>query len=248
MDTATIAQTAVKSALHILWPVICAHCREDLPEDHAGPLCLNCRQTLVPHEPPFCLRCADKTTPGAELCPRCAGSPHECRIIRSVFQYKDAAVSLVHAFKFRGRRSAARTAGTWMGFAMDRYPEFERPDALVPMPLHPRRRRERGYNQALLLAETLSQTISVPVEELLRRTRPTKPQWALGREARRDNLEGAFALAAAPERIEGRRLLLIDDVCTSGSSFEACAKVLNATDASWVGGYALVRQTGNAIS
>jgi len=116
------------------------------------------------------------------------------------------------------------------------------------MPLHPRRRRERGYNQALLLAETLSQTISVPVEELLRRTRPTKPQWALGRDARRDNLEGAFALAAAPERIEGRRLLLIDDVCTSGSSFEACAKVLNAAGAAWVGGYALVRQTGNAIS
>lgn len=135
-----------------------------------------------------------------------------------------------------------------MGFAMDRHHELDRPDALVPMPLHPRRRRERGYNQALLLAEALSQTISVPVEELLRRTRPTRPQWALGRDERRVNLEGAFALAATPDRVEGRRLLLIDDVCTSGSSFEACAQVLNAAGAAWIGGYSLVRQVATAIS
>jgi ComF family protein len=134
-----------------------------------------------------------------------------------------------------------------MGFALDRYPELGTPDALVPMPMHPSRRRERGYNQAALLAETLAQTIGIQVEEPVARRRPTKPQWALGREERAKNLEEAFALAAPKERIEGRRFLLVDDVCTSGSSLEACAKVLNKAGAAWVGGYALVRQCGAAI-
>ncbi|MBI3553446.1 MAG: ComF family protein [Elusimicrobia bacterium] len=242
MDTATISQ----AVLHLLWPVICAHCREDLPKNHQGPLCLACRQKLVPHEPPYCWRCADRVPSGQELCLRCEDRPHECRLIRAVFQYKDAAVSLVHAFKFRGRRSAARTAGTWMGFALDRYPELEAPDALVPMPMHPARRRERGYNQASLLAETLSAVAQVPVEELVSRKRATKPQWALGREQRAKNLDGAFCVCAPEDKVKGKRLLLIDDVCTSGSSFESCAKVLNEAGASWVGGYALVRQSGRA--
>ncbi len=240
MDTASIAQTV----LQIVWPVICAHCREDLPKNHNGPLCLACRQTLLPHEPPFCLRCADRVTEGMDFCPRCDGKPHECRLIRSVFQYREAAVSLVHAFKFRGRRSAARAAGTWMGFALDRYPEIEGIDALVPMPLHPARRRERGYNQALLMAETLSATSGIPVKEIVRRTRATKPQWALGREARAENLADAFALAVPADDVKEKRLLLVDDVCTSGASLEACAKVLNDAGAAWVGGYSLVRQTG----
>jgi len=240
MDTAT----AVQGVLHLLWPIICAHCRVDLPKNYNGPLCLRCRTKLMPHEPPFCLRCADRTSGDEEFCERCEGRPHECRLIRGVFLYREAAVSLVHAFKFRGRRSAATSAGTWMGFAFDRYPEFERPDALVPMPLHPRRRRERGYNQALLLAEALSAGVGVPVAPVLARARATRPQWALGRDERAENLDGAFVLAAPEAEVKGRRFLLIDDVCTSGSSFEACAKVLNEAGASWVGGYALVRQTG----
>jgi ComF family protein len=134
-----------------------------------------------------------------------------------------------------------------MGFALDRYPELGLPDALVAMPMHPRRRRERGYNQAALLTETLSQTIGVPAETPVSRRIATKPQWALGREERAKNLEEAFELSVPRKEIEGRRFLLVDDVCTSGSSFEACAKVLNAAGAAGVGGYALVRQCGPAI-
>lgn len=242
MDTATVTQ----AVLQIVWPVICAHCREDLPKNHAGPLCLKCRQTLIPQEPPFCLRCADKTPDGG-LCAACEDAPHACEKIRAAFLYRGAVISVVHAFKFRGRRSAARAAGAWMGFALDRYPELQASDAMVPMPLHPRRRRERGYNQALLLAEAMSTVSGIPVEEVVKRERATKPLWALGRRERAANLDGAFALAAPQERVEGRRFLLIDDVCTSGSSLEACAKVLRKAGASWVAGYALARQTGSAI-
>lgn len=240
MDTATIAQTV----LHVLWPVICAHCREDLPKNHQGPLCFACRQRLIPQEPPYCLRCADSLRSDSAFCRRCEGRPHDCRLIRAAFLYRDSAVSLVHAFKFHGRRSAARMAGAWMGHALDRYPELAGAEALVPMPLHPSRRRGRGYNQALLLAEGLSSVARIPIVQAVRRTRRTKPLWALGRAERAQNLQDAFSLALPADEVRGRRFLLVDDVCTSGSSFEACAKVLSAAGADWVAGYALARQTG----
>ena len=233
MDCATIQQ----AALTFLWHETCAHCREDLSGSRLGPLCAGCRLTLASSEPPYCARCCEPTD--RPLCPRCEGKPFACRAIRASHLYRDAAVSLVHSFKFRGRRSAARAAGELMGRAFSRFPELSPAQALVPMPLHPRRRRERGYNQARLIAEALSDWTGLPVWDVVARTRSTNPLWALGRDARANALAGAFTASPA---VEGARLLIVDDVCTSGASLEECARSLRAAGAAWVGGFVFARQ------
>lgn len=235
MDTSALNQTV----LHFIWPQVCAHCREDLPKDALAPLCALCRPALPPLVAPFCLRCAEPSK--QEHCHRCAKRLFSCSMIRAPFQYKDAAVSLVHSFKFRGRRDAARTAGDWMGRALPALPELGTPDALIPMPLHARRRRERGYNQAQLIALGLSEHAGAPVEELLVRRRETRPLWALRREDRHAALSGAFA-CPQPELVAGRRFWVVDDICTSGASLEACAEALIAAGAASVKGFVFARQ------
>ena len=237
MGTTAINQTV----LHFLWPQVCAHCREDLPKDALSPLCLPCRPKLPPVTRPYCERCAEPLLAGKAHCSRCSGRLFACSMIRAAFRYEEAAVSLVHSFKFRGRRDAARTAGEWMAAALPDLPELGRPDALVPMPLHPRRRRERGYNQAKLLAEGLSPFADAPVEELALRCKETRPLWALRRDQRHDALKGAFA-CPRPADVAGRRLWIVDDVCTSGASLENCAEALLAAGAASVRGFVFARQ------
>jgi ComF family protein len=233
VDTATVQQTA----LHWLWPETCAHCREDLTPAPPAPLCPLCLPALEPHEGHYCARCAERTDKA--LCPRCDGKPAACSVIRCAFRYSGPAVSLVHSFKFRGRRSAARAAGTWMAREWRRFPELSRAQALVPMPLHPRRRRERGYNQARLIAESLSEATGLPVWDAARRVKSTNPLWALGRRKREEILAGAFDASG----VRGASVVIVDDVCTSTASLESCARALREAGAFWVGGYAFARQS-----
>jgi ComF family protein len=115
-------------------------------------------------------------------------------------------------------------------------------DAVVPVPLHWIRRRGRGYDQALLLAKDFSRRVGVPVEEgVLRRRRATKPQTELGRDERRENVRDAFE-ARRPEAVKGRTILLVDDVCTTGATIEACARALKAAGAKRVGALTAARQ------
>jgi ComF family protein len=230
-----------QTVLHLLWPQVCAHCREDLPKDALSPLCLACRPALPPCSPPFCRRCCEPTRAARSHCERCSSRLFACSMIRAAFRYEGAAVSLVHAFKFRGRREAARTAGEWLGRVLHAFPELGRPDALVPVPLHARRRRERGYNQAELIALGLSPLADAPVEELLVRRRETRPLWSLRREDRSAALRDAIA-CAKPDWAAGRRFWVVDDVCTSGASLEACAEALRAAGAASVMGVVFARQ------
>lgn len=225
---------------HIILPRTCAHCRRDLPARQEEPLCPDCRKALLPVEPPFCLRCGQPLSRAQALCPACDRRPWACRTIRAAFLYAGPMPGLVHGFKYRGRRTAALAAGAWMGAHMARFPELSGYHALVPVPLHPARLRERGYNQAELLAEALAPACGLPVRQFLRRGRHTRPQWDLDKEARRRNLKDAFLTAG---QVRGQRLILVDDVCTSGASLEECARVLHRAGARQVAGYVLARQT-----
>jgi ComF family protein len=227
-------------ARHWLLPQTCAHCREDLPPDEEVPLCGPCRKKLCFSTPPFCLRCAEPIAGGKGLCSSCSGRPFACRLVRAAFLYRGPVPGLVHAFKYRGRLAAARAAGRWMACLLPRFPELSSHDTLVPVPLHPRRLQERGYNQAGLLAEELARIAGRPVLELLGRAKPTRPQWDLDRKSRHQNLAGAF-LAAPTAR--GKSVLLIDDVCTSGASLEECARTLHRAGALRVAAYVFARQT-----
>ena len=223
-----------------LLPQTCAHCREDLSPVAASPLCPRCRLGLTPAEPPFCLRCAEPLPGARRLCRACSGRPFACRLMRAAFLYRGPATGLVYAFKYRGRRTAAKVAGLWMAAAFPRFPELSGYEALVPVPLHPRRLRERGYNQALLLAEGLAPALALPVWNILSRSKSTRPQWDLDKESRRRNLAGAFA--AGPQA-RGKSLLLVDDVCTTGASLEECGRALHRAGAARVAAFVLARQT-----
>jgi predicted amidophosphoribosyltransferase len=123
-----------------------------------------------------------------------------------------------------------------------RHAELAGFDALVAVPLHPRRERERGYNQAEILARELSAATGLPVLDLLERRRARAPSWRLGRAERRAELAGAFAARAGAETAAaGRRLLLIDDVCASATTLEECALALRRAGARDVAGYVFAR-------
>ena len=227
-------------ARHWLLPQTCAGCREDLPADWSDPLCRLCRARLPLAQPPFCLRCAEPARAAGELCPDCRRGPFACGLIRAAFLYRGPVPGLVHAFKYRGRRQAADAAGRWMACLLPGLPELAGHDVVVPVPLHPRRLRERGYNQARLLAVRVGAAAGLPVLDLLKRVLPTRPQPGLDRRARARNLAAAFL--AAPEA-GGRSVLLVDDVCTSGASLEGCAEALRRAGARRVGAFVLARQT-----
>jgi ComF family protein len=209
------------------------------------PRCITCGELLEQHGPlPFCPTCmAGIRFIGSPLCPRCGtpfpaaeGEDHlygECLITerpyavaRSVGRYEETLLTAIHRFKYRGKTGIGDLLSRIMAdFAVKTWDMklFER---ILPVPLHLRRLRERGFNQAVILARGLSKRFNIPLDfTLLRRVLFTPPQVGLDRKQRSANVQGAF-IVTHPERIVGRRLLLVDDVYTTGSTLTECARVL----------------------
>lgn len=224
-----------EAALHLLLPRTCAACARDIPPPLQGPLCGPCLGGLAPLRPPWCPRCGH---PARGLCRRCPRLPPGTPVTRAAFRYEGPIPPLLHAFKYRGRLDAGRALGDYMAGAWRRHPELGRPDALVPVPLHPARRAERGFNQAEVLADRVAAAAGAPVRELVARRRRTPPQARLAREERAGRLAGAFE--AVPWS-RGRRVVLIDDAMTSGETLAACAEALRAAGAADVRAFVLTR-------
>ncbi len=149
--------------------------------------------------------------------------------------YEDTLRGLIHLFKYQKVRPLAKPLGALIARAIPREQSF---DLIVPMPLHWKKRWTRGYNQSELLAMEVARRWGVPVKKVVRRVKPTMPQAGLSNSKRRLNVRGAFA---ARESIKGLRILLIDDVLTTGATAGACAKVLKRAGASHVAVAAVAR-------
>ncbi len=184
-------------------------------------LCPDCREKLKTWRVPAqaCERCLSPAVRG-KACAFCA-SPMMLPIekVFSPYRFGGESRRLIHALKFNACGEAAPLLGAAMADALPRR-DF---DCITPVPLHPRRLRQRGFNQALLLSRELSARTGVPVEELLCRTRYRTPQSRTPLKKRTENVMGAFL---CPSGAEGRRVLLVDDVRTSGSTARACADAL----------------------
>ena len=151
---------------------------------------------------------------------------------RSFGTYEGDLQKLIHLMKYGGMRPVAKELGRLMVAAAD---EFETVDCLVPVPLHRRRWWRRGFNQADLLAAAMSREVDIPVRRgLLRRARATESQAGLSNRQRRANVAGAFT-ATRPSQVRGRRILLVDDVMTTGATLNACATALKRAGAEYVG-------------
>lgn len=182
---------------------------------------------------PFCRTCGDPLpswrviSAALERCPRCRRAPGLVDAARSAGLYEGSLRGIVHAFKYEGRRGLAaplarmmRTAGASV---------LDEADFTVPVPLHLWRRFRRGFNQS----DDLARRLDVPVLHALMRVRPTPPQTGLTAAGRRRNVRDAFTLSRflprrARQRLEGRIVVLVDDVRTTGATLDACAAVLKA--------------------
>jgi len=140
----------------------------------------------------------------------------------AVFSYRDAAAEAVRLFKFGKRTALAKPFGRFMAESL---PDSSAYDFLVPVPLHWFRFLQRGFNQSLLLAEEVSGRTGIPVLNALYRTRYTRHQAFLNREERLKNIHGVFSLRS-PETIRGKKILLIDDVMTTGTTLEEAVRML----------------------
>jgi ComF family protein len=147
---------------------------------------------------------------------------------------------LIHALKYQGCRQLGVDMGVELGKALKLFPQFSNIDAIVPVPLHPARRRERGYNQSEAVAEGLATVLGgAPVLSALARTRHTPSQTTLGATDRRNNVSRAFRVVN--KSVRGRIVLLCDDVCTTGATLNACAEQLLAAGARAVYGSTLAK-------
>lgn len=230
--------------LHFFFPKTCVHCRRDLKPLENGCFCGGCLGRVLPILPLFCRRCGVPLPHGGAHCPACRGTSKrfQCSLIRAVYPYGEEIQSLLHAMKYRKKRYLARFMVEAMASAWERYAELKGCEILVPVPLHPRRRRERGFNQALVLADQLSPRIMLPAREVLERNRNTRPQWQLDRLERGSNVEGAFSLKPGGA-LGVKSCLLIDDLCTTGATLENCARTLKKAGVRRVHAFVFARQT-----
>ncbi len=217
---------AARLALDIALPTLCVACRE--PVDGEG-VCAQCWAKLSFIAPPYCPRLGIPFVydPGPELLSMEAiANPPAYQRARAAVRYDDVARTLVHALKYQDRTDLAPAMGRWMARAGREL--LGEADALVPVPLHWRRGWSRRYNQSGALARVIERQTGVRlVSEALRRVRPTAQQIGLSRSQRASNVQGAFKVAADRQAdIAGRRLILVDDVLTSGATVDACARAL----------------------
>ena len=213
-------------ALDIALPTLCVSCRE--PVDGEG-VCASCWSKLSFIAPPYCPRLGIPFVydPGPDLLSMEAiANPPAYARARAAVRYDDVARTLVHALKYQDRTDLAPAMGRWMARAGREL--LADADALIPVPLHWRRSWGRRYNQSGALARAIERQSGVKLApEALRRVRPTQQQIGLSRSQRATNVQGAFKVAGHRQsEIAGRRVILIDDVLTSGATADACARAL----------------------
>jgi ComF family protein len=216
-------------ALDALLPPHCLSCQE-APVLAAGTLCPACFQKLSFITEPLCAQCGVPFVHAGQgaggLCPGCAAAPPPFASARAALRYDEGARQLLLPLKHADRPELARPLAAHMARAGAAL--LARAELVAPVPLHWRRLLSRRYNQAALLARILAAGAGLPfVPRLLRRIRSTPPLGDLGGAERQALVEGAFAIRPAEAaRMAGRRVLLVDDVLTSGATAAACARVL----------------------
>ena len=214
-----------RTILDILFPRRCPVCGE-IVKPAGSLICPPCFQKLSFVTAPVCKICGKEIADEAvEYCEDCMVYGHAFESGAALLNYDEIAGKSMVRIKYNNKREYLDFYGTVLAM---RYGDMIRRmdvDAIVPVPIHRSRRRKRGFNQAEILAEILGKKLGIPVEpELLKRNRKTVPQKELSPSERLKNLTGAFLAESLPD--DKKRILLVDDIYTTGSTLEACARVL----------------------
>ena len=237
-----VAAGAAAGAIDLVLPPACLAC--DAPVDAAGGLCADCWSRVSFIGQPCCACCglpfAIKAAEGA-VCGVCAQAPPVYDRARAAFRYEGAGRELILAFKMADRSWLAPRLALWLHRAAATL--LAEADLVVPVPLHRWRLLARRFNQAAVLAGLMAQGADARmVPDVLVRTRRTPPQTRLSGPERRRNVRGAFALRRGrASLVAGRRILLVDDVLTTGATASACARALRKAGAAGVDVVTLAR-------
>jgi len=224
--------------LDLLFPQRCLICKRG---GHV--LCPLCLRSIQPLRPPFCPHCCTRLSPYAQ-CRNCQYGALRLSMLRVFGSYEEPLRSCIHALKYDGQTRLAEPLGKLLAQAYVTH--RLRADLIIPVPLHKEREQQRGYNQATLLARQCATEIGVPLrEDILIRQRATSAQVGLSIQKRQQNVSGAFACHPmfTTGALFGRTILIIDDVCTTGSTLEASSTPLFAAGARRVCGLVLARPT-----
>jgi ComF family protein len=245
-----------QAALDLVFPALCPLCQTTLGADRRDPLCGFCWGAITRLGRPRCHVCGaapllaptfdDASEPALPVpsCPACAADPPPYDYARSAALFEGALREALHAFKFSGKRALARPLGD-LAAEHCAATLAEAIEAVVPVPLARERERERGFNQAELLAQRVARRLGVPVRpRWLWRVRPTRPQSDLAASERRANVRGAFR---ASSQVSGRHVLVVDDVLTTGATLGECARALREGGARRVGVLTVARVPHPAV-
>jgi len=221
-------------ALDFLFPQWCVGCGRE-----GSFICSSCHVSLPRIMPPLCPRCG-RPQPGGTLCPGCVSWRAEIDGIRSPFRFDGVVRQAIHQLKYRNLRALATPLAQLLNDYLVTSPVPG--EVLVPVPLHKKRLRERGYNQSSLLAKELGKLTNLPVvDDCLNRHRHAPPQARTQTvDERRSNVAGVFT--CRNDRLREKQVLLVDDVSTSGATLDACAVALKAAGAVSVWGLVLARE------
>jgi ComF family protein len=244
---ARVARAALGHVLDVALPPLCPACKELLGDP--GGVCPNCWSKLSFIAPPYCERLGIPFVydpgPGVLSMEAIADPPAYGRA-RAAVRFDDVARKLVHAFKYSDRLDLAPMIGGWMAQAGHQL--LADANAIVPVPLHWRRLWTRRFNQAAVLAQVISQASGVPVlHRALERSRATPQQVGLSKTERATNVQGAFGVSKdGRAEIFGKRLIIVDDVLTSGATVDHCARALLRAGATNVDVLVFARVVGAA--
>lgn len=220
--------------LDLLCPPVCAFCGESL--DEAEPFCQKCAEKLATPDGKFCLRCGGRRfqrvegkEPGSDACKRCRTTDFRFRRVIALGEYEQELRAAVLRMKTERGGLLARSAAELLWKCRKSELRAEAPDFVVPIPMHRIRRFSRGVNSPDVLAVELARKLGVPVcGNLIRRVRRTDLQYMLSARDRRSNVDGAFAFVDERRlrRLEGRNVLLVDDILTTGATCNEAAGLL----------------------
>lgn len=225
-----------RRALDFLYPPHCTVCRA--PAEVGRHLCPPCLSDAPKVNEPFCEVCStpfEGAITGTMICPACREEPRAFDFAATAYRSQGVVRECIHRFKYDNHFHLRHPLARWLGESLgDRRLSGTPWKALVPVPLHPLRERERGFNQSAILARLLARESGLAVAPLLARTRPTRSQTRLGKVDRSENLRNAFELRHTMD-VRDHHFLLIDDVLTTGTTVNACARVLKRAGAASVG-------------
>ena len=233
----------LKSLADFVYPPICYGCDTEVEE---GLVCEGCRLALFTHELAVCPRCGRPCTRTAETCGQCEEEFSLSRV-RALGLYVPPFNELVQAFKYSGKTTVGELLGRALAALVQQDEVLSAADAVCPIPLHPARLRERGFNQSLLLAAAIAMSSGIPLADYLVRRKNTSTQTAkTSPEKRRKNLEDAFRLRPDAD-VAGKTVLLVDDVMTTGATLNPAAReLLKGGAASVLGAVVAAAHAGSA--